>query len=163
MTRLISDTSSNVMSLGQVNVVIGQTLAYHYHTTAAVCEADVLSSSCSYDDPEILAGQGTAALEVLEQMDRLGEKIDAVVIPVGGGGLLAGMATTLKHLAPEVTVIVSCVHCHRVMQCVRGIPSVWFRDQRPLVVLAFVRCTFVECGITQYSPSVLLIATFCYS
>ena len=59
-----------------------------------------------YDDPEILAGQGTTALEIIEQMDRLGEKIDAVVIPVGGGGLLAGMATTLKHLAPEVTVIV---------------------------------------------------------
>ena len=63
--------------------------------------------SFSYDDAEILAGQGTAALEVIEQMDRLGENIDAVVIPVGGGGLLAGMATTLKHLAPEVRVIVS--------------------------------------------------------
>ena len=59
-----------------------------------------------YDDPEILAGQGTTALEIIEQMDKLGERIDAVVIPVGGGGLLAGMATTFKHLAPEVTVIV---------------------------------------------------------
>ena len=39
-------------------------------------------------------------------MDRLGEAIDAVVIPVGGGGLLAGMAATLKHLCPEITVIV---------------------------------------------------------
>ena len=40
-------------------------------------------------------------------MDRFGENIDAVVIPVGGGGLLAGMATTFKHLSPEVRVIVS--------------------------------------------------------
>ena len=45
-------------------------------------------------------------MEIIEQMDKLGERIDAVVIPVGGGGLLAGMATTFKHLAPEVTVIV---------------------------------------------------------
>lgn len=60
----------------------------------------------SYDDPEILAGQGTVALEVIEQMDQLGEGIDAVVIPVGGGGLLAGMAATFKHLCPEITVIV---------------------------------------------------------
>ena len=40
-------------------------------------------------------------------MDRLGEAVDAVVIPVGGGGLLAGMSTTFKHLSPEVRVIVS--------------------------------------------------------
>lgn len=54
-----------------------------------------------------MAGQGTVALEVIEQMDRLGEAVDAVVIPVGGGGLLAGMSTTFKHLSPEVRVIVS--------------------------------------------------------
>lgn len=61
----------------------------------------------SYDDLEILAGQGTAALEVIEQMDKMDATIDAVVIPVGGGGLLAGMATIFKHLAPHVKVIVS--------------------------------------------------------
>ena len=55
----------------------------------------------------ILAGQGTAALEVMDQMHRLGVTIDAVVIPVGGGGLLAGMATALKHLAKDILVIVS--------------------------------------------------------
>ena len=58
----------------------------------------------SYNDVEILAGQGTAAMEILEQLDG---KVDAVVIPVGGGGLLAGMATVFKHLAPHVKVIVS--------------------------------------------------------
>lgn len=62
--------------------------------------------ACRYDDPPILAGQGTAALEVVEQMDKLGQHLDAVVIPVGGGGLLAGMAITLKHLLPHVRVIV---------------------------------------------------------
>lgn len=73
---------------------------------------------CRYDDPEILAGQGTVALEIIEQMDRLSEKIDAVVIPVGGGGLLAGMATTLKHLVPEVTVIVRMLVCCVCKLCV---------------------------------------------
>jgi threonine dehydratase len=58
-----------------------------------------------YDDPRILAGQGTAALEVVSQMERLGVDCDAVVIPVGGGGLLAGMAVTLKHFMPSVEVI----------------------------------------------------------
>lgn len=61
----------------------------------------------SYDDPHILSGQGTAALEVLEQMDHLGVEPDAMVIPVGGGGLLAGMATTIKYLNPRMEVIVS--------------------------------------------------------
>ena len=60
-----------------------------------------------YDDPHILAGQGTAALEVVSQMERLGTECDAVVIPVGGGGLLAGMSITLKHFLPNVEVIVS--------------------------------------------------------
>ncbi len=63
-----------------------------------------------YDDIEILAGQGTAALEVIEQMDKLDTPIDAVVIPVGGGGLLAGMATVFKQLAPHVKVIVSQIN-----------------------------------------------------
>lgn len=64
-------------------------------------------SPSSYDDPHILSGQGTAALEVLEQMDHLGVEPDAMVIPVGGGGLLAGMATTIKYLNPRMEVIVS--------------------------------------------------------
>ena len=67
------------------------------------------SYSCRYDDPPILAGQGTAALEVIDQMEKLQQPVDAVVIPVGGGGLLAGMSVTLKHLLPKVKVIVSII------------------------------------------------------
>lgn len=57
----------------------------------------------SYDHPHILAGQGTAGLEVVEQVPDL----DAVVVPVGGGGLIAGVALAIKSLNPHVTVIVS--------------------------------------------------------
>ena len=61
----------------------------------------------SYNDLHILAGQGTAALEVVEQMDKLGVEPDAIVIPVGGGGLLAGMTTVIQHFKPDVEIIVS--------------------------------------------------------
>jgi len=55
----------------------------------------------AFDDPLVIAGQGTVALELLEQVDDL----DVVVIPVGGGGLIAGMATVIKHRRPSTRVI----------------------------------------------------------
>ncbi|EEF60968.1 threonine ammonia-lyase [Pedosphaera parvula] len=54
-----------------------------------------------FDDLNVIAGQGTVALEILEQVPDL----EAVVVPVGGGGLLAGVATVLRALRPEVTII----------------------------------------------------------
>src|SRR5699024_1229106 len=54
-----------------------------------------------YDDPLIMAGQGTAGLEVLEQV----EDIDAILIPVGGGGLLAGNLVAIKESNPAIKVI----------------------------------------------------------
>lgn len=55
-----------------------------------------------YDDPHVIAGQGTVAAELLRQMP---DNIDAVFIPVGGGGLCAGMAAYIKYLRPETRVI----------------------------------------------------------
>ncbi|XP_012145060.2 L-threonine ammonia-lyase [Megachile rotundata] len=54
-----------------------------------------------YDHPHIMAGQGTLGLEIIEQVSN----IDAVVIPVGGGGLIAGVALALKTLHPNITII----------------------------------------------------------
>jgi threo-3-hydroxy-L-aspartate ammonia-lyase len=54
-----------------------------------------------YDNPAVMAGQGTVALELLEQAGEL----DAVIVPVGGGGLISGCATVLKALAPGCRVI----------------------------------------------------------
>jgi threo-3-hydroxy-L-aspartate ammonia-lyase len=54
-----------------------------------------------YDDPLVMAGQGTAALELLEDAGEL----EAVVVPVGGGGLIAGSATVAKALCPGIRVV----------------------------------------------------------
>lgn len=59
----------------------------------------------SYDHPHILAGQGTMGLEIVEQVP----DVDAVVIPVGGGGLIAGSALAIKNLKPSVQIIVSVI------------------------------------------------------
>lgn len=58
-----------------------------------------------YDHPHIMAGQGTLGLEIIEQV----EDIDAVVVPVGGGGLIAGVALAIKTLRPHVKIIVSSI------------------------------------------------------
>ena len=55
-----------------------------------------------YDDPDIIAGQGTIGVEILRQ---LSGRLDAVFVPVGGGGLLAGVAAYIKYVRPEVRVI----------------------------------------------------------
>ena len=54
-----------------------------------------------FDDLDVMAGQGTMALEILEQAPHL----DTLVVPVGGGGLLAGMATAVKALRPDVQLV----------------------------------------------------------
>ena len=53
-----------------------------------------------FDDPDVIAGQGTIALELLEQVPDM----DAVLVPIGGGGLISGIAYTLKALNPRVKV-----------------------------------------------------------
>ncbi|MGY0692064.1 threonine ammonia-lyase [Virgibacillus sp. FSP13] len=54
-----------------------------------------------YDDPYIIAGQGTVGLEILEQLDN----VDVVVVPIGGGGLISGILTAIKETKPHVKVI----------------------------------------------------------
>jgi len=55
-----------------------------------------------YDDPHTIAGQGTVAMEILRQHPG---QLDAIFVPVGGGGLIAGIAAYVKYLRPEIKVI----------------------------------------------------------
>jgi threonine dehydratase len=60
-----------------------------------------------YDDPGLIAGQGTAGLEIAEQCGELGIEPDQVVVPASGGGLLAGVSTAVRSLYPETQVYVA--------------------------------------------------------
>ena len=55
-----------------------------------------------FDDPDVIAGQGTIGMEILRQH---ADPIDAVFVPVGGGGLIAGVAAYIKHVRPGIKVI----------------------------------------------------------
>jgi threonine dehydratase len=55
-----------------------------------------------FDDPDVIAGQGTIGLEILRQAD---DTIDAIFVPVGGGGLIAGIAACVKALQPQIRII----------------------------------------------------------
>jgi len=56
-----------------------------------------------FDDPDVIAGQGTIAMEILRQHH--GDDIDAIFVPVGGGGLIAGIAAYAKSLYPRIKII----------------------------------------------------------
>jgi len=56
-----------------------------------------------FDDPDVIAGQGTVAMEILRQQH--GDDIDAIFVPVGGGGLIAGIAAYVKALYPRIKII----------------------------------------------------------
>lgn len=58
-----------------------------------------------HDHPHVISGQGTIGLEIIDQVCN----VDAVVLPVGGGGLLAGVALAVKRVYPDVQIIVSLI------------------------------------------------------
>lgn len=73
---------------------------------AAIAAERSLTIVRPFDDYDIMAGQGTAGLELVEQAAKLGDgPVDQVLVPVGGGGLAAGVSTAVKALLPEASVI----------------------------------------------------------
>jgi len=63
--------------------------------------AEALTYIHGFDDPDIIAGQGTLGLEILEQVP----DVDVIICPVGGGGLLAGVCVAVKALRPKVKIV----------------------------------------------------------
>jgi len=92
----------SVRKYGAKAVLVGDTYDEAYQHAMGLAEKKKLTVVHPYDDPEVIAGQGTIAMEILRQHSG---KIDAVFIPVGGGGLIAGMASYLKYLYPEIRVV----------------------------------------------------------
>jgi threonine dehydratase len=66
-----------------------------------LCAAEGMTFIHPFDDPLVMAGQGTVGLELLEQV----ENLEAVVVPFGGGGLIGGIACALKESKPSVRVV----------------------------------------------------------
>jgi threonine dehydratase len=66
-----------------------------------LCEAEGMTFIHPFDDPIVMAGQGTIGLELLEQVPEL----EAVVVPIGGGGLIGGIACAIKESRPDIRVV----------------------------------------------------------
>lgn len=91
-----------VKALGAEVVLKGDNYDAAYAFAREQCDLEELSFVHPYDDPDVIAGQGTIGLEILKQCP--GE-LDAIFIPVGGGGLIAGIGAVVKALRPEVKII----------------------------------------------------------
>lgn len=91
-----------VRALGGEVVLHGDTYDEAQTEAYRRADADHLVYIHPYDDDEVIAGQGTIAMEILREHD---ERIDAVFVPVGGGGLIAGIGAYLKALYPHIRVI----------------------------------------------------------
>jgi threonine dehydratase len=59
----------------------------------------------AFDDPHIIAGQGTVGLELFHQAEALGARLDVAIAPVGGGGLMAGTSLALRTLSPRTAMV----------------------------------------------------------
>ncbi|MCH2170128.1 threonine ammonia-lyase, biosynthetic [Myxococcota bacterium] len=91
-----------VVRYGMEVVLHGDTYDEAYARAREIAEERELVFIHPYDDPEIIAGQGTVGVEILRQHP---DPIDAVFVPVGGGGLLAGVLAYLKFVSPSTRVI----------------------------------------------------------
>jgi threonine dehydratase len=86
---------------GATVVLDGETVADAQLRAEAIARAHALTWVHPYDDPLVIAGQGTIALEMLEEAPDL----DTLVIPIGGGGLIAGNAVAARAVSPSIEII----------------------------------------------------------
>jgi len=93
---------SSVRNRGAEVILHGTTFDDASRYAQQLVEKEGLSYIPPYDDEEVIAGQGTIGMEILQQ--RSGQ-LDAIFVPVGGGGLIAGVAAYVKYVRPEIKII----------------------------------------------------------
>ncbi len=91
-----------VRDLGGEIVLYGDDYDSAYEHSLGLAREQALEFIHPFDDPEVIAGQGTIAMELLRQRP---EGIHAIFVPVGGGGLIGGIAVYVKSLYPEIRII----------------------------------------------------------
>ena len=91
-----------VLALGGEVVLHGDTYDDAYTHARMLEQEQGLTFIHPFDDPDVIAGQGTIAAEVMRQAE---DKVDAIFVPIGGGGLIAGIAVYVKSLYPDVRII----------------------------------------------------------
>jgi threonine dehydratase len=91
-----------VAALGGEVMLHGDTYDDAYARACELAAEEGLVFIHPFDDPDVIAGQGTIGKEILDQAD---EKIDVLFVPVGGGGLIAGIAAWVKQMQPDIHII----------------------------------------------------------
>ena len=109
---------TNTEALGATVVLEGEDLDQAAAYAVAEAEAHGLAFIHPFDDEAVIAGQGTVALEMLEAVPDL----EMLVVPVGGGGLIAGCITAAKALKPEIEILgVQSALCPAMLSAISGI------------------------------------------
>jgi threonine dehydratase len=93
---------SSVRSYGAEIVLYGNAYDEAYEHANQLAQERGLTFVHPYDDPDVIAGQGTVAMEILRQAR---DDIHAIFVPVGGGGLIAGVSAYVKQLYPQIKII----------------------------------------------------------
>jgi threonine dehydratase len=88
-------------NLGAEIILHGETFGEAFDHAHQLAASEGLTYVHGFDDPAIIAGQGTMGLEILEQVP----DVEAIVVPIGGGGLAAGVALAVKSALPQVRIV----------------------------------------------------------
>lgn len=91
-----------VKALGGEAVLVGDSYSDAAEHAQKLSKQENLTFVHPFDDPDVIAGQGTIAMEILRQHQG---PLDAIFVPIGGGGLIAGIAAYIKAVRPEIKVI----------------------------------------------------------